>query len=88
MPKPHGIRVETGTSVERLRLELGLNQHDFGKGIGVTAMTVSFWERGISAVPASAFLAMAKMARTKADHWVFLGMAGFSRAEFAVNGEN
>ena len=67
--------------IERLRLELRLNQTEFGKRLGVSAMTVSRWENGVTPIPASGYIALAKLAKTKSDAWVFLGLAGLSKAD-------
>lgn len=55
-----------------------LNANQFGKRLGVSAMTVS---RGDCSIPAGAYIAMAKLTKTKSDAWVFLGLAGLSKAD-------
>lgn len=44
----------TGTGVRRVRRQLGLTQREFGERVGVAAMTVSRWERGVLAVGSTA----------------------------------
>ena len=77
----HKIR---GKEIERLRMELGMNQTDFGRRFGATAMSVSRWERGENPAPVSAFLTMAKIARNPKDAWRFLGYAGLTRQDLAT----
>ncbi len=75
-----GMAADTGVSIERFRKTLGLDRTQLGKCLGVSPMTVSLWERGADSPPAGALLRMAKLATTKTDHWLFLGLAGFSGA--------
>jgi hypothetical protein len=44
-------------------------------------MTVSRWENGHSPIPPKAYIALAKLAKTKSDAWVFLRLAGLSKAD-------
>jgi putative transcriptional regulator len=47
----------TKDEIRELRERLGLNQEQFGNKIGVHFITISRWERGISA-PHPVFIAM------------------------------
>ena len=43
----------TGPTIRAIRSGLGQTQEDFAAEIGVSPITVSRWERGVSAIPAT-----------------------------------
>lgn len=50
---PHPIDVHVGRSLARRRMELGLNQSDLGRALGVTFQQIQKYERGSNRVSAS-----------------------------------
>lgn len=63
-----------------LRQTLGESQTEFGRRFGITAMSVSRWERRESPIPTGALLTMGKLAGAKCG-WVFWNAAGISKAD-------
>jgi hypothetical protein len=70
-----------GSEIEKLRNTIWLNQAGFGRLLGVTAMAVSRWKRGVNAVPSRALLALGLLARkAEMDGWAFWELGGLTRA--------
>ena len=61
---------------------MGLNQAEFGRLLGVTAMSVSRWERNANPVPSRTLLALGLLARKAGmDGWSFWELAGLTRKD-------
>ena len=68
--------------VSQLRSDLGLNQRDFADKFGVSAMAVSRWESGANDPPGKCLVEMAKLAKSSAGYWAFLGALGLTKKDF------
>ena len=70
-----------GPEIEKLRNKMGLNQAEFGRLLGLTAMVVSRWERGVNRVPSRTLLALGLLKREAGmGGWTFWEPAGLTRA--------
>ena len=69
-------------AVVSLREQLGMNQRDFADKFGVSAMAVSRWESGANDPPGKCIVTMAKMAKSPAAYWSFLGALGLTKKDF------
>lgn len=68
------------TRIEKVRGRLSLSQTEFANRLGVSAMAVSRWERGINEPPAKCYVALAKMSGAE-DCWFFLERIGLTKRE-------
>jgi DNA-binding XRE family transcriptional regulator len=68
---------ERSASIERFRHALKLSQHELGKRIGTSAMSVSRWESGKAQPSAEAYIKLGNMAAGPLC-WYFWGQAGLS----------
>jgi len=66
---------EWSQQIETFRQGLKLSQSEFGKQLGVSAMSVSRWERGILNVPADIYIKLGNLAGDPLC-WSFWGRAG------------
>jgi SOS-response transcriptional repressor LexA/DNA-binding XRE family transcriptional regulator len=66
---------EWSLQIGTLRQNLKLTQSEFSKQLGVSAMSVSRWERGILKVPAEVYIKLGNMAGDPLC-WYFWGRAG------------
>jgi transcriptional regulator with XRE-family HTH domain len=73
-------RPEWATRTEKLREQLNLTQTDFAGLLGVSAMAISRWERGINEPPAEAYIQLGKLAGNP-DCWFFWERAGLSKSD-------
>jgi transcriptional regulator with XRE-family HTH domain len=67
--------------IEALRDRLGVNQSEFARQLGVSAMAVSRWERGVNEPPAHTYIELGKLAGNRDDGWFFWEHAGITRAD-------
>jgi DNA-binding XRE family transcriptional regulator len=70
------------TRIEKLRQKLNFSQTDFANQLGVSAMAVSRWERGINEPPAKCYVEMGKLAGTD-ECWYFWERIGISKRDVA-----
>ena len=70
------------SAVIELREQLGMNQRDFADKFGVSAMAVSRWESGANDPPGKCLVQMAKLAKSPAAYWSFLGAIGLTKKDF------
>jgi DNA-binding transcriptional regulator YiaG len=70
------------TRIEKLRVRLSLSQTEFANRLGVSAMAVSRWERGINEPPAKCYVMLGKMAGPE-DCWFYWERIGFNKREVA-----
>jgi transcriptional regulator with XRE-family HTH domain len=71
-----------GPEIEKLRNKMGLNQAEFGRLLGLTAMVVCRWERGVNRVPSRTLLALGLLKREAGmDGWSFWELAGLTRKD-------
>jgi SOS-response transcriptional repressor LexA/DNA-binding XRE family transcriptional regulator len=66
---------ESSQKIATFRNTLKLNQSEFAKQLGSSAMAVSRWERGIQKVPANIYIRLGNMAGDPLC-WYFWGCAG------------
>jgi SOS-response transcriptional repressor LexA/DNA-binding XRE family transcriptional regulator len=66
---------EWSLKIEGLRRSRGLNQADFGLQLGVSAMAVSRWERGVAEPPGETYIRLGNMAGDPLC-WFFWKCAG------------
>ena len=77
--------MDIAKQVEKLRFKLAFTQHDLGRHLGVSDMTVSRWERG-DAVPCDVLIKLALIAHdTGLSPWPFLNAAGLTREELKAS---
>ncbi len=75
-------RPQWATRIEKLRAALGLNQTQLADKLGVSAMAISRWERGINEPSASTYIQLGKMAGVgNAECWFFWSRAGLSKSD-------
>lgn len=71
-----------GSDIEKLRNKMGLNRAEFGRLLGVTAMSVSRWERNANPVPSRTLLPLGLLARKAGmGGWSFWELAGLTRKD-------
>ncbi|HLK34794.1 MAG TPA: helix-turn-helix transcriptional regulator [Terriglobales bacterium] len=73
-------RPEWAERIQKLRVRLQLSQTDLAAKLGVSAMAVSRWERGINEPPAQAYIQLGKLAGDP-ECWFFWQRAGLSKAD-------
>ncbi len=73
-------RPEWAIRIERLRTKVGLSQPGLAERLGVSAMAVSRWERGINEPPTRCYLALGKLAGAP-ECWYFWQCAGLSKED-------
>jgi SOS-response transcriptional repressor LexA len=66
---------ESSRKIADFRTSLNLNQSEFAKRLGASAIAVSRWERGIQKVPANIYVQLGKLAGDPLC-WYFWGCAG------------
>src|SRR5690242_14955217 len=66
--------------IERLRTRLGLSQMELAKKVGVSAMAISRWERGINEPSAGCYITLGKLAGAP-ECWIFWGRTGLTKEE-------
>lgn len=71
-------------SILELRLNLQLTQGQLADKIGVTAMTVSRWERGLVQPTASGYISLGNLAPAE-EAWDFWRRAGLDRQKVLVS---
>jgi len=71
---------EWSASVERFRHALKFSQHELGKRLGTSAMSVSRWESGQAQPPAEAYIKLGNLAADPLC-WYFWSQAGLSLAD-------
>lgn len=71
-----------GQRIEKLRLKMAMSQTEFGNRFGMSAMSISRWERGENLPDARALLTLGVMAKQQSmDVWVFWNQAGLTRKD-------
>ena len=70
------------TRIEKLRDRLNLSQTDFANQLGVSAMAVSRWERGINEPPAKCYVTLGKMAGSS-ECWFYWERIGLTKRDVA-----
>ena len=70
--------------IRSLRERLQLSQTGLADKLGVSAMAVSRWERGVNEPPADGYITLGKLAG-KQGCWYFWGRAGLSKAELTAH---
>ncbi len=73
-------RPEWAARIERFRNKLELSQTEFARKLGVSAMAVSRWERGVNEPPAKSYIALGKLCGHN-DCWYVWERAGISKNE-------
>jgi DNA-binding XRE family transcriptional regulator len=68
------------TRIEKLRGRLSLSQTEFANRLGVSAMAVSRWERGINEPPAKCYVMIGKLAGSE-ECWFFWERIGLSKRD-------
>ena len=71
---------EWAKSIAALRKKLGMTQTELANKLGVTAMTVSRWERGLVEPMASGYIGLGNLAGLK-EAWYFWKRAGLDEAQ-------
>jgi transcriptional regulator with XRE-family HTH domain len=68
--------------IEALRVKLGFSQTDMGRELGVSAMSVSRYERGTNEPPSNVFVKLALLASSAGeDGWIYLNHIGMTRVD-------
>ena len=71
-----------GKQVDSLRLTMNLTQTDLSKHFGVSAMSVSRWERNVNSPTASELIKLGLLAKDAGlDGWPFWNLAGITRTD-------
>ncbi len=70
------------TRIEKLRARLNLSQTEFAQKLGVSAMAVSRWERGINEPPATCYVTLGKMAGPD-EAWFYWERIGITKRDVA-----
>lgn len=70
------------TRIEKLRGRLNLSQTEFANRLGVSAMAVSRWERGINEPPAKCYVMLGKMAGPE-ECWFYWERIGITKRDVA-----
>lgn len=70
------------TRIEKLRGRLSLSQTEFANRLGVSAMAVSRWERGINEPPAKCYVMLGKMSGPE-ECWFYWERIGFNKRDVA-----
>jgi DNA-binding transcriptional regulator YiaG len=68
------------TRIEKLRSRLELSQTDFAHRLGVSAMAVSRWERGINEPPAKCYVMLGKIAGPE-ECWFYWERIGLTKKD-------
>ena len=71
---------EWAKCIALLRKKLGMTQTELANKLGVTAMTVSRWERGLVEPTASGYIALGNLAGVK-ESWYFWKRAGLNESQ-------
>jgi transcriptional regulator with XRE-family HTH domain len=71
---------EWARGIAELRKRLEMTQTELADRLGVTAMTVSRWERGLVEPTASGYIALGNLAGVK-DAWYFWKRAGLNEQQ-------
>jgi len=71
---------EWAKSIAALRKKLGMTQTELAHKLGVTAMTVSRWERGLVEPTASGYIGLGNLAGLK-ECWYFWKRAGLNETQ-------
>jgi transcriptional regulator with XRE-family HTH domain len=72
--------LEWARCIAELRRKLQLTQTQLAEQVGVTAMTVSRWERGLVEPTAGGYIALGNLAEPKRS-WYFWRRAGLNEAK-------
>jgi len=75
---PQNSRPPWAVRLERCRERLGLSQAALARNVGVSAMTLSRWERGMNAPRAEHWISLSKFFGPP-ECWQFLDQAGLTR---------
>lgn len=70
------------TRIEKLRGRLNLSQTEFANRLGVSAMAVSRWERGINEPPAKCYVILGKMSGPD-ECWFYWERIGITKRDVA-----
>jgi DNA-binding XRE family transcriptional regulator len=70
------------TRIEKLRNRLNLSQTEFANRLGVSAMAVSRWERGINEPPAKCYVMLGKMSGPE-ECWFYWERIGITKRDVA-----
>src|SRR5579884_4240898 len=71
-------RPDWALRIEKLRDKLKMNQTDFARRLGVSAMAISRWERGVNEPPAQCYIELGKLAGN-GDRWFFWERVGLTK---------
>jgi DNA-binding XRE family transcriptional regulator len=66
--------------IEKLRGRLNFSQTEFANRLGVSAMAVSRWERGINEPPAKCYVMLGKMSGPE-ECWFYWERIGITRKD-------
>ena len=71
-----------GQQIASLRLKMDLNQNNFAKYFGVSAMAVSRWERNVNEPSARELIRLGLLARQAGlDGWAYWDLAGITQSD-------
>ncbi len=68
--------------IEKLRARLNLSQTEFANRLGVSAMAVSRWERGINEPPSKCYVTLGKMSGPE-ECWFYWERIGITKRDVA-----
>ncbi len=75
-------RPSWATRIEKLRAALAMSQTELADRLGVSAMAVSRWERGINEPSAACYIQLGKLAGIgNAECWFFWSRAGLNKSD-------
>ena len=75
-------RPQWATRIEKLRAALGMSQTELADKLGVSAMAVSRWERGINEPSAAGYIQLGKLAGLgNSECWFFWARAGLNKSD-------
>lgn len=66
--------------IEKLRARLNLSQTEFANRLGVSAMAVSRWERGINEPPSKCYVMLGKMSGPE-ECWFYWERIGITKRD-------